>query len=246
LARLRVGYGPNIIPFSYDSEAGKLVGYDISFVYALARDLGVDLEFYPITDWHTMIDALKAERFDLAVGGMFVTPQRLDEIAVSNTYLVTPPALVVHAADAKKFANWDGKAPRENLKIVAFDDQIIIELAKRLFPNETPEIVGGYGILSAHTGFDAAVWTLEQAKAWAEANSGYSAAVPRNAGAPLSIAFLMPPNSTVFRRFVNDWLVLQRANGFQEAMNTYWLEGKPRKSSRPRWSILRNVLGWAD
>ena len=243
---LRVGYGPNIIPFSYKNQAGDLVGYDISYAYALARDLGVTLELYPITDWPGMIDALKAERFDLAVGGMFVTPERLHEIAVSHTYLETPPALIVHAADAKKFAAWDGEAARQGLKIVAFNDRIIKGLAKRLFPKETPEIVGTYGVLSADTHFDAAVWALEQAKAWAKAHDGYSAVVPKNAGAPLSIAFLMPPNSTVFRRFVDDWLALQRANGFQSAMNAYWLEGKPRRSHRPRWSILRNVLGWAD
>jgi Na+/H+-dicarboxylate symporter/ABC-type amino acid transport substrate-binding protein len=243
---LRVGYGPNIIPFSYDNQAGDLVGYDIAYVYALARDLGVTLELYPITDWRGMIGALKAERFDLAVGGLFVTPKRLQEVAVSNTYLETPPALIVHAADAKKFANWDGEAASEGLKIVAFNDPIIIGMAKRLFPKEPLRIVGSYGVLSMDTHFDAAVWTLEQAKAWAEAHDGYSVAVPKNAGAPLSIAFLMPPNSIVFRRFVDDWLALQGSNGFQSAINAHWLEGKPRRSNRPRWSILRNVLGWRN
>jgi ABC-type amino acid transport substrate-binding protein len=50
---LRVGYGYNVIPFSYFNTANELVGYDIAFAYALARDLSVDLVLVPINDWST-------------------------------------------------------------------------------------------------------------------------------------------------------------------------------------------------
>jgi len=243
---LRVGYGPAVIPFSYDNAKGDLVGYDISLAYALARDLGVELAFYPITDWETLTDALRENRFDLALGGIYVSPQRLKDVAVSATYLDTPPALIVHAADAEKFAARTGRRPSAGLRIVRFKSVIIADLANRMFPGATFETVPDYGALREVGDFDAAVWTLEQAKAWAEAHDGYSAVVPKDAGPPLAIAFLMPPNSAAFLRYLNEWLELQRVNGRQGALNAYWLEGKPRKSSRPRWSILRNVLGWTD
>ena len=239
---LRVGFGPDVIPFSYLNAAGERVGYDISLAYALARDLGVRLELFPISDWDTMTQSLKANRFDLVVGAIYLTAARLREATASNPYLETPPALLVHAKDAKKFVRRNAGSPGQGLKIAVFQDKIIIDLAKRLFPGATLEQVPDYDALRTRK-FDAAVWTLTQAKAWAEANDGYTAVVPPNAGAPYPIGFLMPPDSPAFQRYVNEWLDLQRSNGFQDRLNAYWLEGKPRIHAGPRWSILRNVLG---
>jgi proton glutamate symport protein len=240
---LRVGFGPDVIPFSYVNAAGDRVGYDISLAYALARDLGVRLELYPISDWDTLIRSLEANRFDLVLGGIYLTAARLREVTASNAYLETPPALLVHARDAERFVRRDAGSPAAGLEIAVFEDPIIINLAQRLFPGATLEHVPDYDALRTRD-FDAAVWTLTQAKAWAEANDGFTAVVPPDAGAPYPIGLLMPPDSPAFQRYVNQWLDLQRGNGFQDRLNAYWLEGKPRKSTGPRWSILRNVLGW--
>ena len=91
--RPRVGFGPHVIPFSYFNAANELVGYDIAFAYALARDLGVNLELIPITDWATLTDDLKAGRYDLAVGGVYVTDERLQAVTVSKPYLQSQLAL---------------------------------------------------------------------------------------------------------------------------------------------------------
>ncbi len=243
---LRVGYGPEVIPFSYLNADGDLVGFDISYAYALARDLGVRLELHPITSWDQLSEALGANRFDLALGGIYVTPKRLRDVTVSDTYLETLPALIVDADDTDKFVAWDRSESSEDLKVAVFDSTVIKHLADRFFPEAQFETVADYGISLKDINFDAAVWTLEQARAWALANVGYTAVVPKDAGAPLSLAFLMPPNSPVFLRYVHDWLDLQRVEGFQAAQKSYWLEGKPRSNNRPRWSILRNVLGWVD
>jgi hypothetical protein len=67
---LRIGYNPNVIPFSYFNKDGELVGYDISFAYRLARDLAVRLEFVPYT-WNGLAGDLAGGRFDLAVSGIY-------------------------------------------------------------------------------------------------------------------------------------------------------------------------------
>ena len=46
---LRVGFNPQVIPFSYRNDRGELVGFDISYAYRLARDLGVAIELIPFT-----------------------------------------------------------------------------------------------------------------------------------------------------------------------------------------------------
>ena len=244
--RLRVGYGPNVIPFSYFNTANELVGYDIAFAYALARDLSVDLVLVPINDWSTLNRDLEVGHYDLAIGGVYLTNERLQAVMASNAYLQSQLALIVRSSSADRFLDGNKVKKEKALKIVTFKSDIMIPLARRLFPHAEVVIVSDYGVLLHDDTIDDALWTLEQARAWAAANPGFSAVVPTNFGAPLSMAYLMPPNSGPFVTFINQWLDLQKASGFAQQMNDYWLQGKPRLDNQPRWSIIRNVLHWVD
>jgi proton glutamate symport protein len=244
--RLRVGFGLHVIPFSYFNETNELVGYDIALAYALARDLGVDLELIPIVDWATLNDDLKGGRYDLAVGGAYVTDERLQAVTVSKPYLQSPLALIVRSDRAHRFLDGPKIKGQRGLKIATFKSDILEPMARTLFPQAEVIIVPDYGTLLRDESIDAALWTLEQARAWAAANPGFSAVVPSDFGPPFLIAYLMPPNSTELANFINQWLDLQRAKGFEQRLKEYWLEGEPRRDDRPRWSIIRNVLHWVD
>jgi ABC-type amino acid transport substrate-binding protein len=228
---------------SYFNAANDLVGYD-AFAYALARDLGVELEFIPITDWATLNEDLKTGDYDLAIGGVYVTDERLKEVTLSKPYLQSPLALIVRSDKAHRFLNGPSIKRENGLKIAAFKSDIVEPMAKALFPQAEVVAVPDYDALLGDHSIDAALWTLEQARAWAAANPGFSAVVPSDFGAPLLIAYLMPPNWAEFANFINQWLDLQRANGFEQRMKDYWLQGKPRTDQQPRWSIIRNVLHW--
>ena len=244
--RLRVGFGPHVIPFSYFNATSELVGYDIAFAYALARDLGVNLELIPITDWAILSDDLKAGRYDLALGGVYVTDERLQALTVSKPYLQSQLALIVRSNKAPRFLNGPSIKREKGLKIAIFKSDILEPMVRTLFPQAEVVVVPDYDVLLRDNSIDAALWTFEQARAWAAANPGFSAVRPTDFGAPLLIAYLMPPNSDEFANFINQWLDLQRANGFEQRMKEYWLEGKPRVDQQPRWSIIRNVLHWVE
>jgi ABC-type amino acid transport substrate-binding protein len=241
---LRVGYAPHVIPFSYFNEAGELVGYDIAYVYALARDLNVDLEFVPFTDWSKLDTELAAGTYDIAVGGIFLTAARLRETTASKPYLQSKPALIVRNHDTARFL--DGRSLRETpgLRIAVFSSDILVPLAKTLLPQAEVLVVPDYEALLRDSSIDAALWTLDQARAWAASHPGYSAVVPSDFGTPFLMAYLMPPDSREFAVLVDQWLDLQTTNGFQAATKSYWLEAKPRTSQAPRWSVIRNVLHW--
>ena len=96
---LRVGYNPNVVPFSYRNASGALVGYDISFAYKLAHDLSVKLELVPFT-WDRLADDLAAGRFDLAMSGIYLTETRLADLTPGPVYWSSPVALLVPSAVA--------------------------------------------------------------------------------------------------------------------------------------------------
>jgi hypothetical protein len=150
----------------------------------------------------------------------------------------------VRTAVVDNFLSRESIEAQADLTIAVFDDPIMIELANRVLPGVKVTVLPNYAELDDHPEIDAAVWTLEQAKAWAAPRENYTAVVPKSLGGQFLIAYLMPDNAEQLREFLNYWLRLQHVSGFYDRMTHQWIDGKPDTKQEPRWSIARNVLGW--
>ncbi len=95
---------------------------------------------------------------------------------------------------------------------------------------------------SVADGIDGAIWTLEQASAWAAAHPGFTAVRPANTGGPILIAYLMPPGADGWRQYLDQWLELKTSDGFRDAQIDYWIKGKPRAEQKPRWNLLDALM----
>jgi hypothetical protein len=45
---------------------------------------------------------------------------------------------------------------------------------------------------------------------------------------------------------VNEWVVFASNEGSVDRAHDYWILGRGAEEKRPRWSIVRNVLGWVE
>lgn len=72
---LRVGLTGDYAPYALRGRDGGVIGADVVMAQTLAGALGVALEIVPTT-WKSMTDDFKADRFDIVMGGVSVTPQR--------------------------------------------------------------------------------------------------------------------------------------------------------------------------
>jgi proton glutamate symport protein len=242
---LRVGYNSQAAPFSYLNDAGELVGYDVAFAYDLARSLNVRLAFVPF-EWADLERDLKAERFDIAMAGIYASTQRLAALSASMSYYQSPIALIVPTERAQQFRTRDDILAMKGLRLAMSVDPVLHPLWTRLFPNAEITMVPDYRTPPDFSKVDAAVWSLEQAAAFARSHRGITAVVPQGLGNPFLLTYLMPPGSEVMVHFVNYWLELRRADGARAREVDYWILGRPRAAAVPRWSIVRNVLHWED
>ncbi|MGH7065504.1 MAG: cation:dicarboxylate symporter family transporter, partial [Stellaceae bacterium] len=235
---LRVGYNPNVIPFSYENADGDLVGFDIAYAYQLASDLDVTLALIPYS-WTDLSDDLIQRRFDVAVGGIYVTDERLQRLAVSRSYFQSPMALIVRSERAGEFLDRKAIRAMPRLRLAVFDDPVLVPMVRRLFPGAAITMVPNYQDLPAIMDrIDGAVWTLEQAGAWAAAHPGFTAVAPADTGSPMLFAYLLPPGADRLRQYLDQWLELKEGDGFHAAQHAYWIDGKPRARRRPRWNLL--------
>jgi len=81
---LRVGMTGDYAPFTLERDA-KLTGADVEMVEALAQSLQAQPHFFR-TSWSTLMRDYQAGRFDIAVGGISITPERAAQASFSNPY----------------------------------------------------------------------------------------------------------------------------------------------------------------
>jgi cyclohexadienyl dehydratase len=72
---LRVGLTGDYAPFSLREPDGKIAGADVTMAQSLAKSLSVKLVIVPTT-WKTLKDGLVGDKYDVAMGGISVTPDR--------------------------------------------------------------------------------------------------------------------------------------------------------------------------
>jgi proton glutamate symport protein len=235
---LRVGFNPHVIPFSYRNARGDLVGFDISYAYRLARDLDVSLELVPFA-WPTLARDLFDHRFDVAMSGIYETDERIQALIMSPPYYATPLALIVPSNRAEIFLDADGELYHPGLKLAVFDDPVLVPLSRRLFPNAQLVIIPDYDSLPGFMNrVDGAVWTLQQATAWASEHPGFTAVAPGHLSGPISTVFAMAPDSGELGAYVGQWLQLRADDGFRVEQVDYWFQLRPRQSTSRRWNLL--------
>ncbi|ADZ85153.1 ABC transporter substrate-binding protein [Cellulosilyticum lentocellum] len=72
-------------PFNYIDESGELVGFDIDIANAIADKMGVTAKPETIA-WEGIITGLTGKRFDMIIGSMAITEERLEKVSFSNPY----------------------------------------------------------------------------------------------------------------------------------------------------------------
>lgn len=94
---LRVGMDPTYPPFD-ELKGGKVAGYDANLASAVAKDLGVTVEFHTYA-LDTLYDALAADKVDMLVSALPFIYERQADVRYSVPYYQAGQVLVVRAGE---------------------------------------------------------------------------------------------------------------------------------------------------
>jgi ABC-type amino acid transport substrate-binding protein len=87
-------------PFSMYNDEGELVGFDVDVSRAIAGEMGKEADIIT-TAWDGILPGLMADKYDLIIGSMAVTPQRQNAVNFSEPYYRSGAQLFV----AKQYAD---------------------------------------------------------------------------------------------------------------------------------------------
>jgi len=99
-----VGTEGTYAPYSFHDKSGQLTGYDVEVTRAVAKKMGLSLEFKE-TQWDAMFAGLNSERFDIIANQVaLTTPERRAKYSLSVPYSYS--GAVVAARDDSKITSW--------------------------------------------------------------------------------------------------------------------------------------------
>lgn len=243
---LRVGYNPNIIPFSFCNTHGQLAGYDIAFAYELAHDLGCHLELIPM-DHCKVGEELDENLYDIAMSAVSITEDRLKEISFTTPYLKSEIVFVVKDNRRKKFARVADVEKDPHLKIGVLKDTFFEPLAQRLFPDKKIIALENGDAFSSSSA-DLFLWDEQEAISWVVRNPHYTVIFPKPSLYTDSFGYAVRSDATRLLTFIDQWLELKKNDGFTQKQYDLWILGKREGyiEKAPRWSVLRDILHWKE
>jgi Na+/H+-dicarboxylate symporter/ABC-type amino acid transport substrate-binding protein len=238
---IRVGYDSRQIPFSYINKYGELVGYDIAYAYALAKDLDVKLELVPI-NYDTLAEDINSGYCDIIMSAIVMNEQRILNMQFSTSYIEQPNALVIPIKYLDKYRKIQHIIETPNLKIGAMGAYMTVVATH--FPTQT--LVPSDIINLIQGTIDVYMWSELQAYIWCLTNPTFTTLSYQGQLGGKYFAYPMQKTEEQFLHFINDWLFLKQEQGFAYKQRQYWFLGKIYNPEVKRWSVIRDVFHWVD
>ena len=181
--------------------------------------------------------------------GMVVGADTAQRVAFSAPYMELTVAFLVRDHERGEFASWEElRRNGEDLRIAVgggggyYFDKLQRELGDL-------ELVGWTRVedfVEGRTDLDAVILAAESAAAWTLLHPELAVVVPQPDPFQAPVAYAMPRGDRELVDLVSEWIGLKRLDGTIDTLYRYWILGAEETHRKPRWSVIRDVLGWVD
>ncbi len=244
---IRIGYHNDNLPFSFFNRYGDLVGLDIDLAHALAEDLKVRIEFIPF-DFENLAELLAEDHFDIAMSGIFILPGSLRKMTFSDAYMYTNWAFVVKDHQRAEFSSLEDIQNMEGLTIglsglaeSAVEVEKYFSLAKAVQLDAVSEF-----FKAEQENIDCLLISAEAGSAWTLLYPEYQVVVPKPMIGVQPLGFPVAGGDQELLNYVNSWIDLVANVKVIDELHDHWILGRGADEKQPRWSVMRDVLGWVD
>jgi Na+/H+-dicarboxylate symporter/ABC-type amino acid transport substrate-binding protein len=244
---VRVGTLRERPPYAYHDARGQLVGLDVEMAHQLARDLGIGLELVPL-ETDEMAGALDRGACDIVMAGVVATPLRATQMRFSQPYLDETLAFVVPDHLRGEYDTWDRARARGDVPVGVPNVPYFLSTVRARLPEARLVPLDQSRDLFAEDrpAFEAVVLSGERGAFITLLHPEYSVVVPKPGIVKVPLAYALARNDGAWMTFVNTWIEFKRRDGTLETLTEHWIFGKRAVEPKPRWSIVRDVLGWVD
>lgn len=222
---IRVGTPGDYRPFAIKTDAG-LSGHDIDVIEAMAKELGVKVEYVPTT-WPNLMKDIQADRFDVAVGGITRNVARIRQIEMLPGYAPFGKVALVRAADKDKFralADLNQSGVRVIKNPGGTNETFVLENLKAAQVS-THEKNAEIPALIAEGKGDVMITETYEALHYAKADPRlYAAFIAQPLTPPNTLGFMLPKDDADYSRVMEFvWSLVDSRGGVKQAADK-WLK----------------------
>ncbi len=148
---VRVGFA-NEAPYAYtDTSTGELTGEAPEIARVILADMGVTEMRGVQTEFGSLIPGLNAGRFDIVAAGMYILPERCEQVAFSNPTYGIGEAIAVRAGNPKDLHSYEDIRDHEDARFGVVTGAIQVDYARDmqipqdrviLFPDASSAVAG--------------------------------------------------------------------------------------------------------
>lgn len=205
-----------------DPATNSYTGFDIDVTTALAKDLGVKVEYVP-TDWKTLVAGITSGKYHMS-GSASISPKRAKVAGYSSSYVEVGQVPLILKKNADKFKGWDD-FNKSGVTVAATLGTTQEQYVKSFFPNATHRIVEApardfQDVLAGRA--DGHITSTIEANKLVEKYPELMIVEVGQAKARTPLAMLVPQGDQVWINFVNHWIALKQSRGFFEDLKAKW------------------------
>ncbi len=124
------------MPYSFVNDSSELVGFDVEMAHHLAEELGVALEFVPVSR-EQLSECLEKDLCDVIMAGVLMTTERASRMDFSQPYADETLAFIVHDHRRADFSSADWIRQTPGLRVAVPALPYLVDLVHREFPGGT-------------------------------------------------------------------------------------------------------------
>ena len=244
----RVCYVPDDYPMAFFNNDGDLVGFNIEMTHMLARRLDLRTEFLPMPQWQERLALLDSGYCDIQMTLTAIGPESSLKSLSTKPVDTFSAGFMVPDHRREDFESWDEIRGAGEIQIGGVTGELVRNLVGRILPQAKFTVLqSSEGIKeflsSENKRFDGIFGPAEEIAAWTILYPRFTVVVPRPA-IRLPVGYSLPLGSHELVRTVDDWLIEMEQSGRIDELHDFWIGGKIEQVRPPRWSVIRDVLGW--
>ena len=222
--KLRVGVS-TIVPWAMHDKDGNLIGFEIDVAKKIARDLGVEVEFYP-DEFRYLIPDLLDNRFDVIISNLSISTNRAMQVNFSAPYNSTDLSLIANrklAGGFQTMADFD----KPGVTIGVLDMSLAVDVTSNAFPNaQLKTYVEDGDLFQALLDgkISAAVADSPEPEIISKLYSDQVDLPATKDLATFPAAFATRRGDMDFINFLNSWIEARTVNQWLERRRNYWFK----------------------
>jgi Na+/H+-dicarboxylate symporter/ABC-type amino acid transport substrate-binding protein len=251
---VRICFQPDEYPSAFYNNANppQLVGFDIEMAHRFAERLDLHIEFIPAIDEVAAARRLEAGACDIYMRTLPITARRTKVFGLTSPVYTSSVGLIVKDYRRDDFRSWDNLYRLGDSLRIAFEfTPGNLTRSETYFPKAEFLPIANMEeqrrlLETDGEGFDAIVDMAEEAAAWTVLYPAYSLVIPKPTQF-FPVAYAVASENQRLLTALNAWILAEKSRGAIDSLYSHWMLGEAAKTERPpRWSVIRDVLGWVD